>query len=270
MTNFLGDKIIDDQGNVRTIAGGQDAKLYYIDLEGNRKKYLIEGEGGGTEGPDLSNYEGEKVELKTTNGINLETTGDAYLVSHPQGKDQLESASIGLLGNNADGDGQIWMYGKGRINLQAQNIKLEGRYKNGGNSSTLQVTTPFVDFSYVANFQIPSNTYIKDRYGFDANLAEIIPIRDSIYPYNYVSVTQNNKVWMMPFDQYTSNFQIGFGTVNNCMIIFNTDPDNDFNYSFSFTETPKINKPFNFERGKTYVIAYDNNCVFWTEVVNYE
>lgn len=47
MTNFLGDRIIDDQGNVRTIAGGQDAKLYYIDLEGNRKPYLIEGEGGG-------------------------------------------------------------------------------------------------------------------------------------------------------------------------------------------------------------------------------
>lgn len=47
MTNFLGDKIIDDQGNVKTIAGGQDAKLYYIDYEGNRKKYLLEGEVGG-------------------------------------------------------------------------------------------------------------------------------------------------------------------------------------------------------------------------------
>jgi hypothetical protein len=43
----LGDKILDDQGNVKTIAGGQDARLYYIDFEGNRKKYLLEGEGGG-------------------------------------------------------------------------------------------------------------------------------------------------------------------------------------------------------------------------------
>ena len=41
---FLNDKIIDDQGNVKTVAGGQDAKLYYIDGNGNRKQYLIEGE----------------------------------------------------------------------------------------------------------------------------------------------------------------------------------------------------------------------------------
>jgi hypothetical protein len=40
----LGDKIIDDQGNVKTIAGGADARLYYLDYAGNRKKYLLEGE----------------------------------------------------------------------------------------------------------------------------------------------------------------------------------------------------------------------------------
>lgn len=33
----LGDKIIDDQGNVKTFSSGQDARLYYLDFEGNRK-----------------------------------------------------------------------------------------------------------------------------------------------------------------------------------------------------------------------------------------
>lgn len=44
MNHFLSDRVIDDQGNVKTVAGGQDAKLYYIDFQGNRKKYLIEGD----------------------------------------------------------------------------------------------------------------------------------------------------------------------------------------------------------------------------------
>lgn len=43
----LNDKVIDDQGNVKTFASGQDARLYYLDFEGNEKKYLLEGDGGG-------------------------------------------------------------------------------------------------------------------------------------------------------------------------------------------------------------------------------
>lgn len=49
--NYLSDKIIDDQGNVKTVASGQDARLYYIDVYGQRKKYLLQGEvSGGGEG----------------------------------------------------------------------------------------------------------------------------------------------------------------------------------------------------------------------------
>lgn len=44
MSNILNDRIIDDQGNARTVANGQDARLSYIDVFGNRKKYLLEGE----------------------------------------------------------------------------------------------------------------------------------------------------------------------------------------------------------------------------------
>lgn len=62
----LSDKIIDDQGNVKTFAGGQDARLYYLDFEGNERKYLLEGEAaGGGEGGDVPAGINEDV-LKTT------------------------------------------------------------------------------------------------------------------------------------------------------------------------------------------------------------
>lgn len=68
----LGDKIIDDQGNVKTIAGGQDARLYYLDVEGNRKKYLLEGEAaGGSDTSDILIVEGEKLKV---GGVNEDNT----------------------------------------------------------------------------------------------------------------------------------------------------------------------------------------------------
>ena len=43
----LSDKIIDDQGNARTYSNGYDSRLHYVDVNGQDKKYLIDGEGGG-------------------------------------------------------------------------------------------------------------------------------------------------------------------------------------------------------------------------------
>lgn len=69
MNTYLNDKVIDDQGNVKTIAGGPDARLYYIDFEGNRKKYLLDGEaaGGAGSGDKISGYVGN-ADLKFTDG----------------------------------------------------------------------------------------------------------------------------------------------------------------------------------------------------------
>ena len=50
--------------------GGQDAKLYYIDLEGNRKKYLIEGEAGG---------------VKSVNGQTGDVTIDTLDITYESG-----------------------------------------------------------------------------------------------------------------------------------------------------------------------------------------
>ena len=41
----INEKIIDDQGNVKTFSSGQDARLYYLNFAGERLKYLLEGEG---------------------------------------------------------------------------------------------------------------------------------------------------------------------------------------------------------------------------------
>lgn len=57
----LGDKIIDDQGNVKTFSSGQDARLYYLDFEGNRKKYLLEGEAEGGGSSDILTVDGDKL-----------------------------------------------------------------------------------------------------------------------------------------------------------------------------------------------------------------
>lgn len=40
----ISDLMIADQGNVQTFAGSADARLYYLDLDGTEKKYLLEGE----------------------------------------------------------------------------------------------------------------------------------------------------------------------------------------------------------------------------------
>lgn len=61
MNVYLNDKIIDDQGNVKTVTSGQDARLYYVDVNGERKKYLLDGEaaadgGGATKSAPLFLY----------------------------------------------------------------------------------------------------------------------------------------------------------------------------------------------------------------------
>jgi hypothetical protein len=78
-----------------------------------------------------------------------------------------------------------------------------------------------------------------------------------------------NYVYYMPPDYCTLQLNI-YGFFNNSMIVFNTDPDNDFSYSFSVNSGWRINKPFNFQRGKSYAIACECNCIFWCEVQNYE
>jgi hypothetical protein len=93
--------------------------------------------------------------------------------------------------------------------------------------------------------------------------------REILYGGSFDNTLAGNWVYYMPSDYYTSSLNI-YGFENDSMIMFNTDPENDFSYSFSVDWGWKINKPFAFEKGKSYVIATEANCIFWCEVQNYE
>ena len=93
--------------------------------------------------------------------------------------------------------------------------------------------------------------------------------RSQIYGDSFNNSLSENYVYYMTSDYHTSQLIIN-GFANNSMIVFNTDPNTDFTYSFTVDSGWKINKPFNFQKGKSYVIATEANCIFWNEVQNYE
>jgi hypothetical protein len=69
--------MIADQGNVQTFAGSADARLYYLDLDGKEKKYLLEGEvnvEGGAMTPEEIK-DAIKDEYATIDYVNKEISG---------------------------------------------------------------------------------------------------------------------------------------------------------------------------------------------------
>lgn len=87
MNVYLNEKIIDDQGNVKTVTSGQDARLYYVDVNGERKKYLLEGEALVKELDPIFSAISDTYALKTdlNNVVKLEyetATGDPHFSSN--------------------------------------------------------------------------------------------------------------------------------------------------------------------------------------------
>ena len=73
----ISDLMIADQGNVQTFAGSADARLYYLDLDGKEKKYLLEGEvnvEGGAMTPEEIK-DAIKDEYATIDYVNQEISG---------------------------------------------------------------------------------------------------------------------------------------------------------------------------------------------------
>jgi hypothetical protein len=91
------------------------------------------------------------------------------------------------------------------------------------------------------------------------------PQRQPFYYWTDVTYAGAGLYYYMPFDYVTAQLQLS-NIQNNSMIRFNTDPDSDFTYDFTTEDGWYINKPFNFERGKTYIIAAENNTIYWSEV----
>ena len=173
---LLNDRIIDDQGNVKTIAGGQDARLYYMDINGKRKKYLLEGEASGGEGSAVT----------SVNGM----TGDVVI--------------------DVDFDGVTSVNGmKGDVEIDLTQVDYES-YSG-------------------SNIKLEANKYF----------------------------TNTNVL---------TNIDLSINNINNAMCVFKTG--DSITFTVAVAENMLVNKAFNFEANKNYVIAVDNGIIFWTEIVS--
>lgn len=101
------------------------------------------------------------------------------------------------------------------------------------------------------------NNYISNK------MAE--PQRQPFYYWTDVSYAGAGMYMYMPRENCTAQLQLS-NIQNNSMIRFNTDPDNAFMFDITIEDGWYINKPFNFERGKSYIIAAENNTIYWSEV----
>ena len=230
MNNYLSDKVIDDQGNVKTIAGGQDARLYYIDFEGNRKKYLLDGEaaGGSGTGDKISGYVGN-ADLKFTDGT-------AYLNADGETKKlKIGSATASNTPNLED------------VDIYGEYVKThgEGLIVYGPNQELLSVLDDELKY--------------KGEYDISKMKVE--------YRGSYEDFSFKDDTYVIFYDPVTSIFLSINSPINNGVIEFTTGDTIDF--TISSISHLYINKPFAFEPNKHYIIFADKEYFLWCELQNF-
>lgn len=258
MSNILNDRIIDDQGNARTVANGQDARLSYIDVFGNRKQYLLEGEGGG----DV------KVPTKTS-----ELQNDSGFIT----ADDIPDADVDLSnyvtqGNinftTTDADGNLTnkfsqQAGYTQIGMTNTNlVDFYGNYLKWYQQNNQSYPQYGVDFSSATEFKLPANTTVNGN--------KIIPIyQDNAINNAYLPTYLLNNTHIR-FTKtltglrliVTDSYYDSYG--ENSSVVFTTG--DTFTYTINMHADTYINKPFNFQANKTYIIAFDNKCCVWAEL----
>lgn len=81
-------------------------------------------------------------------------------------------------------------------------------------------------------------------------------------------ITLTSKTYLKNNDPITSlSITINADSNDSCLL-FTTGSTFEFNASIDASF--KINKQFNFEPNKTYLIAVDNYTILWSELYNYE
>ena len=357
MNVYLNDKIIDDQGNVKTITSGQDARLYYVDVNGERKKYLLDGEaagggeGGGaskseplflylvekatslegpgangvcimegekfgtepatTEQPHTEYYKSESIktvyknilwditddfvitpldDLCFINGSSMSTTGvfnikvelyiDDILVRHSDviRASYYSSLELPILLTYVDYDKEItgkqlkvkveYTYDNSQryISIRSdvvQTRKYTDRTDNLTNSDR-PITGLAKNIDAAAYFSDPRiqnelqslNSRVSEKQEaperYETSNGWEIQLADGYYYY-------------MSNGNYISSLLINY-IENNSMFRFNTDPNYDFSFDITVPDGWYINKPFDFKAGKSYIIATENNTIYWSEV----
>ena len=91
----------------------------------------------------------------------------------------------------------------------------------------------------------------------DITYQDVYGIAFESYTYNTVVQTVSYEIVSIPEG------------IRNAMCTFTTD-ENGFTYTLNIDGSYKINKPFEFEAGSTYVIAVDNNVILWSKIETVE
>lgn len=259
MSNILNDRIIDDQGNARTVANGQDARLSYIDVFGNRKKYLLEGEGGGdvkvpTKTSDLQNDSGfitaDDIPAADVDLSNYVTQGNINFTT---------TDADGNMTNKFSQQAGYTQIGCAYTNL----VDLYGNYLKWYQQNNQGYPMYGVDFSSATEFKLPENTTINGN--------KIIPIyQDNTSSNAYLPIyLYNNKnirctAIRTDITIYVAGNSAGQTYGENSSVVFTTG--DTFTYTIKMPADTYINKPFNFQANKTYIIAFDNKCCIWAEL----
>jgi hypothetical protein len=82
------------------------------------------------------------------------------------------------------------------------------------------------------------------------------------------NITLTSKTYLKNNDPITTlNLTINQNSNDSCLLFTTGDT---FDSTFSIDSSFKINKQFNFEPNKTYLIAVDNFAILWSELYNYE
>lgn len=131
-------------------------------------------------------------------------------------------------------DGQIYINGRKRLDLRADEIYFVGNYNNGLLGTLRVVSFNNINLTGTNSLQLPLNTLIDGQKLYKVSYYETTDITfdDNSY-YNCTTVLPG------------CHIQITQG-LKNTMCTFTTD--STFTYSVEIDSSYKINKPFEFER----------------------
>ena len=230
------DKVINEQGNVATYCAGADARLRYVDINGQDKKYLIEGEGGGGESTvsGLTNEFGTYIKSQTNEAKQL-----SNIVIDPCKPTNGSSMNVFIKANGTE-----------VISIQNNNISTSvisvGRYNESGvDTSAIEaylkfgsIHLQFKDQSYFDTFSITNEELTPAEFPeLDAPLNFIKSTKNEglfvpgIYDINVANISFRENAYITESDtgklQYTKSFDLVYGDVKGIRLKFYVEGSDD-------------------------------------------
>lgn len=140
------DKLIYTQGNASTFARGTDGRLMYNGIDGEDKKYLIEGEGGGSTSapsalvePQLDNFEYVNTSYNDyTHTITISTKRQSSDYSGIKFIDKIEGDDVEIITINSSGSSYDASRSLALKNLTDVSINCNEFYIKNGNNYRFQ------------------------------------------------------------------------------------------------------------------------------------